>query len=189
MDAGWVASAPRYPASKKLVVNLPAVETGSVIRVTTVTAVTNSPIAYCNLFAFDSTEPIGVQEVVVEGVPMKVAWAGALTNISETSRFSFAVTNPVALRPSRRRIWTYTVTCFWAHSPMRGRTVRMPPPPKRMRWPMVWMVRRPRSRPCATGFTGTCVWPGRAFSRCRLRRRSSRRIARFRMATRRRRIG
>ena len=97
LDAGWVASAPRYPASKKLVVNLPAVEIGSVIRVTAVMTVTNSPIAYCNLFTFDSTEPIGVKEVAVEGVPMKVAWAGDLTNVIETSRFTFAVTNPAAL--------------------------------------------------------------------------------------------
>ena len=97
LDVGWVASAPRYPASKKLVVNLPAVEIGSVIRVGTVTTVTNSPIAYCNLVTFDSTEPIGVKEIVVEGVPMKVAWAENLTNVVETSRFAFAVTNPAAL--------------------------------------------------------------------------------------------
>ncbi len=32
MDAGWVASAPRYPAAKTLVVSLPAVEVGSVIE-------------------------------------------------------------------------------------------------------------------------------------------------------------
>jgi len=97
LDAGWVASAPRYPASKKLIVNLPAVEIGSVIRVTAVTSVTNSPIAYCNVFTFDSTEPIGVKEVSVEGLPMKVAWAGALTNVIETSKFAFAVTNPAML--------------------------------------------------------------------------------------------
>ena len=101
LDAGWVASAPRYPASKKLVVNLPAVEIGSVIRVTAATTVTNSPIAYCNLFTFDSTEPIGVKEVEVDGegsgVPLKVAWAGDLTNVVETCRFAFAVTNPAAL--------------------------------------------------------------------------------------------
>ena len=101
LDAGWVASAPRYPASKKLVVNLPAVEIGSVIRVTVVTAVTNSPIAYCNLFAFDSTEPIGVKELLLDGeaynVKMKVAWSDSLTNVVETGRFAVAVTNPVAL--------------------------------------------------------------------------------------------
>ena len=33
MDANWVRSAPRYPAEKLLVVNLPAVEVGSVIEV------------------------------------------------------------------------------------------------------------------------------------------------------------
>ncbi len=32
MDAGWVASAPRYPAAKTLVASLPAVEIGSVIE-------------------------------------------------------------------------------------------------------------------------------------------------------------
>jgi len=32
MDAGWVASAPRYPAGKTLVASLPAVEVGSVIE-------------------------------------------------------------------------------------------------------------------------------------------------------------
>ncbi len=32
MDAGWVASAPRYPAAKTLVASLPAVEVGSVIE-------------------------------------------------------------------------------------------------------------------------------------------------------------
>lgn len=32
MDQGWVASAPRYPAGKTMVISLPGVETGSVIR-------------------------------------------------------------------------------------------------------------------------------------------------------------
>ena len=33
LDADWVSSAPRYPASKELVVNLPSVEIGSVIAI------------------------------------------------------------------------------------------------------------------------------------------------------------
>ena len=97
LDAGWVASAPRYPASKKLVVNLPAVEIGSVIRVTTVATVTNSPIAYCNLFTFDSTEPLGVKELLLEGVPLKVALDDDLARVIETNCFFFAVTNPATL--------------------------------------------------------------------------------------------
>ena len=104
LDAGWAASAPRYAASKRLVVNLPAVETGSVIRVTAVGNVTNSPIAYCRLFTFDSTDPIGIKSVTVDGrspdgggVPFKVVTGGDLGNVTETRHFSLAVTNPAAL--------------------------------------------------------------------------------------------
>lgn len=59
MDCGWAASAPRYPASKILVVNLPSVEIGSVISYTTVRTVTNAPAAYYGVFGFDSHEPLG----------------------------------------------------------------------------------------------------------------------------------
>jgi transglutaminase-like putative cysteine protease len=97
LDAGWVASAPRYPASKRMVVNLPAVEIGSVIRVTVATTITNSPVAYCNLFTLDSTEPQEVREIVVDGVPMKVAFGGDLERVVETNRIELAVTNPAAL--------------------------------------------------------------------------------------------
>lgn len=102
LDAGWVASAPRYPASKRLVVNLPAVETGSVIRVTSVSCVTNSPIAYCNLFSFDSTDPIGVMELSIDGCDMRVVEGGkdlaaALDNVIVTNSCFVAVTNPVPI--------------------------------------------------------------------------------------------
>lgn len=58
MDCEWAASAPRYPASKILVVNLPSVEIGSTIAFTTVRTVTNAPVAYYGSFLFDSHEPI-----------------------------------------------------------------------------------------------------------------------------------
>ncbi|MBQ9741717.1 MAG: hypothetical protein IJV91_12375, partial [Kiritimatiellae bacterium] len=100
LDAGWVASAPRYPASKRLVINLPAVETGSVIRVVSVSEVTNSPIAYCNLFVMDSQDPIGVSELHISGCEMKVLEGGAfsgaeLGEVVTTNLYSVAVTNPV----------------------------------------------------------------------------------------------
>ncbi len=57
MDAGWVSSCPRYPASKILVVNLPIVEIGSVITYTTVTTVKDSPIPFYGSFYFDSFTP------------------------------------------------------------------------------------------------------------------------------------
>ena len=41
MDAGWVGSAPRYPAAKTMVLSLPGVETGSVITVQTRFSQTN----------------------------------------------------------------------------------------------------------------------------------------------------
>ena len=120
LDAGWAASAPRYPASKTLVVNLPGVETGSVIRVTHVTHMTNSPVAYCGLLTFDAVDPIGVKEVTVDcgagdwdgGRGLKVAWAGDLENVVETNRFAFAVTNPPALP----REGSQPPALMWRHS-------------------------------------------------------------------------
>lgn len=102
LDAGWVAGAPRYPAGKRLVVNLPAVEIGSVIRVKTVSTVTNSPIAFCNLYAFDSVDPITVKELRVDSSEcgdssMQVAWGRELGRVVTTNCISFAVTNPAAL--------------------------------------------------------------------------------------------
>ena len=67
MDCGWAARAPRYPASKILVVNLPAVEIGSVISYVTVRSVTNAPAAFYGAFGFDSTEPLGRRYVRVNG--------------------------------------------------------------------------------------------------------------------------
>ncbi len=57
MDAGWVASAPRYPASKMLVVNLPSVEIGSVISYQIVTTVTDAPLAAYQQHCFDTKTP------------------------------------------------------------------------------------------------------------------------------------
>lgn len=56
MDAGWSASAPRYPAGKTLIINLPGVETGSVITVETRTTQTNASF-YANSIAFGGTTP------------------------------------------------------------------------------------------------------------------------------------
>ena len=75
MDAPWTGSAPRYPASKIMVVNLPAVEIGSIVRVKTVHTVTNSPIAFSEFNAFGSTVPVGLEEVefhVPDGMRFKL---------------------------------------------------------------------------------------------------------------------
>jgi len=56
MDAGWTASAPRYPAAKTLIINLPGVETGSVITVETRSCRSNANF-YANSIAFGGTSP------------------------------------------------------------------------------------------------------------------------------------
>ena len=58
MDCGWAAAAPRYPAGKLLVVNLPSVEIGSVISYATVRTVTNAPAAFYAAYHFDSQSPL-----------------------------------------------------------------------------------------------------------------------------------
>ena len=67
MDCGWAAAAPRYPAGKTLVVNLPSVEIGSVISYQYVRAVTNAPVPFYAAYAFDAHEPIGRRVVRVNG--------------------------------------------------------------------------------------------------------------------------
>ncbi|MDR2849747.1 MAG: DUF3857 domain-containing protein, partial [Verrucomicrobiota bacterium] len=57
MDAAWSGSAPRYPAGKTLVVNLPGVETGSVITVTTRFSQTNATF-YSHVHTFGGLEPV-----------------------------------------------------------------------------------------------------------------------------------
>ncbi|MDA3924129.1 MAG: DUF3857 domain-containing protein [Kiritimatiellae bacterium] len=56
MDAGWTASAPRYPAGKTLIINLPGVETGSVITVQTMATRSNANF-YANSIGFGGTSP------------------------------------------------------------------------------------------------------------------------------------
>ena len=58
MDCEWAAAAPRYPASKLLVVNLPSVEIGSVITYQVVWTITNAPAAFYESYNFDSSGPL-----------------------------------------------------------------------------------------------------------------------------------
>ncbi len=67
MDCGWAGAAPRYPAGKILVVNLPSVEIGSVISLVTVTRVKNAPASFYAAYLFDSREPLERKIVRVNG--------------------------------------------------------------------------------------------------------------------------
>ena len=73
-DCGWAASAPRYPASRKLVVNLPSVEIGSVISYTYVSTVTDSPIPFRAVWCFDTDEPADEIAVSVRAWPLGEEW-------------------------------------------------------------------------------------------------------------------
>ena len=57
MDCGWASSAPRYPASKMMVVNLPSVEIGSTISYVVARTVKNSPAPFYGRWNFDVIEP------------------------------------------------------------------------------------------------------------------------------------
>jgi len=67
MDCAWAAAAPRYPAGKTLVVNLPSVEIGSVISYRTVVTVTNAPAPFYGAYRFDTREPVDRRVVRVNG--------------------------------------------------------------------------------------------------------------------------
>jgi transglutaminase-like putative cysteine protease len=57
MDAGWAAAAPRYPAEKILVANLPGVEIGSILDVEFVSTVNGKPF-FSVTETFNAYEPI-----------------------------------------------------------------------------------------------------------------------------------
>lgn len=60
LDCDWAALAPRYPASRKLVLTLPSVEIGSVITTVVEQVVTDSPSAFRHRFYLDAVEPTDI---------------------------------------------------------------------------------------------------------------------------------
>jgi len=85
MDADWAASAPRYPAEKLLVANLPGVEPGSVIDYEIRRTAWDRPFFSTRIY-FSGTEPVNQQTVILRSAgPVKTAQrnAGSL-HYSET---------------------------------------------------------------------------------------------------------
>jgi hypothetical protein len=64
MDASWVASAPRYPAEKLLVANLPGVEVGSVLEYEFVSTVDGKPF-FSTMQSFNGFEPVDSKTVTL----------------------------------------------------------------------------------------------------------------------------
>ncbi len=106
MDASWVASAPRYPASKTLVANLPAVDIGSTIAYRTRRVLTGRPF-WSFSEAFRGFEPIASQTVRLI-VPREMALqitntsAGApvcqVSDQGETLTYTWQATQQAALK-------------------------------------------------------------------------------------------
>ena len=85
-DCGWAAAAPRYPASKQMIVNLPSVEIGSVISIETVTTVSNSPAPFNATWFFDSAEPADEIEVSFRSWPDGKTWRRTVRNPKRVPR-------------------------------------------------------------------------------------------------------
>lgn len=62
MDASWVASAPRYPAEKMLVANLPGVEVGSIIEYEVLRTIKDKPFFSTREY-FAGTDPLNSKTV------------------------------------------------------------------------------------------------------------------------------
>lgn len=65
MDASWVASAPRYPAGKTLVVSFPGVETGSIIEYRLLIEKKDRPF-FSTLQVFRDFNPVELKQVTID---------------------------------------------------------------------------------------------------------------------------
>jgi hypothetical protein len=99
MDASWVGSAPRYPASKMLIANLPAVEIGSTIRYVVEHTITNSAVAFSFENVFGGEDNIDLEEYEIH-VPssMNVVVSGKDAKITAKADggkcYTWSVKNP-----------------------------------------------------------------------------------------------
>ena len=73
MDCAWAAAAPRYPAGRKIVVNLPSVEIGSTLYVTTAERVSGAPAPCRATYFLDADVPIDRKVVRVNGWKREIA--------------------------------------------------------------------------------------------------------------------
>jgi hypothetical protein len=82
MDARWVASAPRFPAERLLVANLPGVEVGSLIEYETVSTVTGKPF-FSTVQTFNTHEPVDLNTLTLTA-PLSLGLNIRNTGIDET---------------------------------------------------------------------------------------------------------
>ena len=103
MDQGWVASAPRYPAAKTMVVSLPGVETGSVIR-TSYRVIRRDAPFFSFSAVLQGVDPIVDYSVTVdapEGLLLRAESFGGVREVYDTKAgrtvHTWSVSNPKTL--------------------------------------------------------------------------------------------
>lgn len=119
MDAGWVASAPRYPAEKILVANLPGVEVGSVLDYEIVSTVSGKPF-FSATKTFNGREPVDRKTVAItapESVPLAVRNKGVdetKTAGNGTITYTWSATSQPAVKSeeSLPAWWTFNPAVF-----------------------------------------------------------------------------
>jgi transglutaminase-like putative cysteine protease len=123
MDASWVASAPRYPAEKLLVANLPGVEIGSIIEYVVVSSVNGKPF-FSTTQTFNGHEPIDKKTVKLTA-PKELNLTFENTGIPETKTtsddaitYTWTAENqiPVKQEENLPSWWTFNPTLFISSS-------------------------------------------------------------------------
>jgi transglutaminase-like putative cysteine protease len=133
MDAGWVASAPRYPAEKILVANLPGVEIGSTIEYEIVSTVYGKPF-FSTIQTFNGHEPVDKKTFTLsapEAVGLNIRSAGISrirTAGDGTVSYVWTAENQPLVRKEEMlpAWWTFNPTVFVSSSDWKtyGKAVR-----------------------------------------------------------------
>ena len=104
MDQGWVASAPRYPAGKTMVVSLPGVETGSVVSVAYRVINRDAPFFYMSstLQGTDPTDAASVTVTYPSGIKLETRTFGKDIAVESSEeggrcRVTYSTTHPKTL--------------------------------------------------------------------------------------------
>ncbi len=119
MDAGWVASSPRYPAAKILVANLPGVEVGSILEYEIVSTVSGKPF-FSTTQTFNGHEPINRKTftlTVPESLSLNIRNTGidgTQTTNNGAISYTWQAENqpPVKKEESLPAWWTFNPTVF-----------------------------------------------------------------------------
>ena len=119
MDASWVAGAPRYPAGRILVGNLPGVEIGSIIEYEIVSRVDGKPF-FSLIETFTGHEPVDRNTLSItapQSLPINVLNTGIdeyITNGEESVTYTWSISNAPAVKYEEAlpSWWTFNPAVF-----------------------------------------------------------------------------